>query len=45
MKNKAHINNETQDALERENLNQFAHQYDVHYDTVDAFYKGQQEGK
>lgn len=38
------INNETQDALEREELNEYAHEYDVHYSVIDAFFKAQQEG-
>lgn len=35
----------THDALEREEMNKYAHEFDVHYSVIDSFFKAQQEGK
>lgn len=45
MQAKAQIHNETHDALEREEMNKYAHEFDVHYSVIDSFFKAQQEGK
>ncbi|XP_008477989.1 uncharacterized protein LOC103514853 isoform X2 [Diaphorina citri] len=43
MQARAQIHNETHDALEREEMNKYAHEFDVHYSVIDSFFKAQQE--